>query len=200
MNSPKRAILRSVAMPELGGLGEIVSRSSDASQSRHTEPCVSAATRNPRSCREPTSAPRWCSAGLPPLRVTHRGAPAEFLEAPDDRVVGKALGRRPHDRGVDGVHRVAPRAAVVAAAEADEVRRQPCLRTLALDRRPEDLDDRVSADTRSRLNLLSDERGHAARALGMYGAGSVTPFCSKPRKRSTHASHSPHASPASDGS
>src|SRR4051812_23638930 len=104
---------------------------------------------------------RWVSAA----QSDPAGCATEGLEAGEDPVDRETLRGRPHNGWIDCVHRVAPGAAVVAPAETDEVGRQTGLRTLALDRRPEDLDHRVGTDAFPTARRGCEQRGHAARAL-----------------------------------
>src|SRR5262245_6607988 len=104
---------------------------------------------------------------------------------------------------IDGVHRVAPGAPPVAAAESYEVRRGAGVWALALNRRPEDFDHWEGRSPR-RLETAWSRRcdGHpdyAASADGWYGAGSLSPFSSNARSRSRHESQWPHDAPEASG-
>ena len=140
INAWKTPISPDPAIPDEGGLGEMTSRSTSASHARQRLPCVSTATRLPPRRSARPSAPRSSSAGFPPDSTTRSGPAGQFGYALYDLLRRQTLGVRPDLGRVDGVHRVAPGAAIVASAEAHEVGGYAGIRTLALNGRAKDLD------------------------------------------------------------
>src|SRR4051794_11368691 len=111
----------------------------------------------------------------------------QLVHAIRDLFRSKRFGDRAHRLGINGVHRVAPGAAVVAASKAHKMRWDASFGTFPLNRGPEDLDDREGLLAGTRARCERGGRRHAASLYSMYFAGSSRPFSANPRSRSEHA-------------